>query len=100
MSTVDQIIAAETSTLEQAELPDPLPAPAQRRNAARSRMFSLRLGEDELAELDQLAASRGLPARTLARTWLLDRLHTEQLPAAEHDLAARVDRLEQAVFTP
>jgi len=99
VSNVDRIIAAETDTLEQAELPDPLPAPAQRRNTARSRIFSLRLGEDELADLDELAATRGLPARTLARTWLLDRLHTEQQPGADHDLAARVDRLEHAVFT-
>jgi len=99
VSKVDDIIAAESDALEQAELPDPLPARARvgRRNDTRSRMFSVRLRDDELAELGQVAQQRGLPARTLARTWLLDRLHTEQHSGSE-DLAARVERLEHAVF--
>lgn len=97
MSKVDDIIAAESDELERAELPDPLPARVQRRNNIRSRMFSVRLRDDELAELDQVAQQRGLPARTLARTWLLDRLHTEQHSDSD-DLAARVKRLEHAVF--
>lgn len=96
MSKVDRIIAAEANTLEETQLPDPPARPAQRPNAARSRMFSLRLGEDELAELDQLSAARGLPAHTLARIWLLDRLHTEQRPAAEPDLA----ELDPVLRTP
>jgi len=99
VSKVDDIIAAESDALEQAELPDPLPARARvgRRNDTRSRMFSVRLRDDELAEHGQVAQQRGLPARTLARTWLLDRLHTEQHSGSE-DLAARVERLEHAVF--
>jgi hypothetical protein len=101
VSRVDDIIAAESGQLEQAELPDPLPAHVrvERRNDPRSRMFSVRLREDELSALDQLAQQRGIPARTLARSWLLDRLHAEERSSgAEHDLAARVDRLEHAVF--
>lgn len=97
MSRVDDIIAAENDALERAELPDPLPAPVERRNGARSRMFSVRLRDDELAELDQVAQDRGLPVRTLARTWLLDRLHVEQRSGAD-DLDARVERLEHTVF--
>jgi len=98
VSKVDDIIAAESDALERIELPDPLPARAriQRHNDSRSRMFSVRLRDDELTELDQAAQQRGLPARTLARTWLLDRLHTEH--SGREDLAARVERLEHAVF--
>lgn len=97
MSRVDDIIAAESDALERAELPDPLPVSAKRRNGTRSRMFSVRLRDDELAELDQVAHDRGLPARTLARTWLLDRLHGEQRTGG-NDLTARVERLEHTVF--
>lgn len=97
MSKVDDIIAAESDELESAELPDPLPARVQRRNNTRSQMFSVRLRDDELAELNQVAQQRGLPARTLARTWLLDRLHTEQHSDSD-DLVARVRRLEHTVF--
>lgn len=99
MSKVDDIVAAESDELERAELPDPLPAGVrvERRNDTRSRMFSVRLRDDELTALDQVAQQRGLPARTLARAWLLDRLHAEQHAGSE-DLAARVERLEHAVF--
>lgn len=99
MSRVDDIIAAENDELERAELPDPLPpdARAERRNESRSRMFSVRLRSDELAELNQIAKQRGVPARTLARAWLLDRLRSEQQSGSE-SLAARVERLEHAVF--
>lgn len=99
MSRVDDIIAAEGEVLERAELPEPLPEDvrAERRNDTRSRMFSLRLRDDELAELDQVAQQRDLPARTLARSWILDRLHAEQ-QASTDQLEERVERLEQAVF--
>lgn len=60
-------------------------------------MFSVRLRDDELAELANVAQQRGVPPRTLARTWLLDRLHTEQHSGGE-DLVARVERLEHTVF--
>lgn len=99
MSKVDDIIAAESDELERAELPDPLPAEVrvQRRNDTRSRMFSLRLRDDEVAELDRAARRRGLPVRTLARSWILERLRTEGKSDRE-DLASRVDRLERTVF--
>lgn len=99
MSKVDDIIAAESDELKHAELPDPLPARVrvEHRNDTRSQMISVRLRDDELAELAQVAQQRGLPARTLARTWLLDRLRAEQHSGGD-DLAARVQRLEHAVF--
>jgi hypothetical protein len=59
-------------------------------------MFSIRLNPDEVAELERYAGQRGLPARTLARAWILTRLREET--GGRGDLAARVARLEQAVF--
>ena len=99
MSRVDDIIAAESDELERAELPDPLPnaVRVERRNEARSKMFSLRLRDQELARLVEVAGERGLPPRTLARAWLLERLNDEPAHHAE-DLTARVERLEHAVF--
>jgi hypothetical protein len=99
MSKVDDIVAAESDELERAELPDPLPKTVrvERRNEARSKMFSLRLRDEELARLVEAAGQRGLPPRTLARAWLLERLNDEPALPAE-GLTARGERLEHAVF--
>jgi hypothetical protein len=59
-------------------------------------MFSIRLNPDELADLERYADQPGLPARTLARAWILARLREET--GDQEDLRARVARLEQAVF--
>lgn len=59
-------------------------------------MFSIRLNPDELAELELYAGQHGLPARTLARAWILARLRDET--GDQDDLRARVARLEHAVF--
>ena len=99
MSRVDDIIAAETDALEKAELPDPLPerVRVEHRNGGRSKMFSVRLRDEELTQLVEEAARQGLPPRTLARAWLLERLRGE-LGRGTEDLTARVERLEHAVF--
>ena len=68
----------------------------QRRNQARSVMFSLRLTPDELAELEAHAEQAGLPARTLARAWIVQRMRTQD---DDQSLARRVARLEQAVLS-
>ena len=43
-----------------------------------SRMFNLRLTEDQYSAIQELAAQRHLPMSTMARAWLLDRLDREQ----------------------
>jgi hypothetical protein len=94
MSKLDDLFA-ESEDLEDADLPEGVQG--ERRNHGRSVVFSIRLNPGELAELERYASGRELPARTLARAWILDRLREE---SADHDngLAARVDRLERAVF--
>jgi hypothetical protein len=51
---------------------------------------------DEVAELEAYVGRRGVLARTLARAWILARLREET--GDQHDLRARVARLEEAVF--
>jgi hypothetical protein len=91
---IDDLIAAEGGAAETAQLPEDVKG--ERRNLGRSVMFSIRLNSEELAELERYADQRGLPARTLARAWILTRLRDET--GGQGDLAARVARLEQAVF--
>lgn len=94
MSKIDDLIAAEGAAAEEEQLPEG--AAAQRRSLGRSVMFSIRLNPHEVAELERYADVRGLPARTLARAWILARLRQET--GDQDDLRARVARLEQAVF--
>jgi hypothetical protein len=66
--------------LEQhADAAGPYPAEtAVSRPNAPSRMFNLRLSEDQYEALQELARERHLPMSTMARAWLLDRLDHER----------------------
>lgn len=104
MSTSDdelqRLIAAEAEHAE-ATMNDPIPAEAlahaTRPNLARSVTFSLRLNPEELAELQALAADRGIPASTLARGWIVRQLAAEH--NAPDDTTLVVERLEADVRT-
>ena len=43
-----------------------------------SRMFNVRLSDEQFHELQELAHHRHLPVSTMARAWLLDRLEQER----------------------
>jgi uncharacterized protein YbaP (TraB family) len=43
-----------------------------------SRMFNVRLSEEQFAAIQELAESQHLPMSTMARAWLLDRLDKER----------------------
>jgi hypothetical protein len=43
-----------------------------------TRMFNLRLTEEQFSAIQQLAEQRHLPMSTMARAWLLDRLNQER----------------------
>jgi len=66
--------------LEQhADTTEPYPnGTAVSRPNAPSRMFNLRLSEDQYEALQELAQQRHLPMSTMARAWLLDRLDHER----------------------
>lgn len=49
-----------------------------RRGQSRSRMFNVRLTNEQYQQLEELARERHLPLSTMARAWLLDRLGDER----------------------
>lgn len=49
-----------------------------RRAQAPSRMFNIRLTDEQYQQLEQAARDRHLPLSTMARAWLLDRLGDER----------------------
>ncbi len=59
------------------DAPYPTDATITRPNAP-SRMFNLRLSEEQYAALQDIANQRHLPVSTMARAWLLDRLDHER----------------------
>lgn len=58
---------------------DPYPADTQiSRPNKTSRMFNLRLSDEQYEEITDLARKRHLPVSTMARAWLLERLDQER----------------------
>lgn len=58
---------------------EPYPADTQITRPNRpSRMFNLRLTDDQYTELQTLARRHHLPMSTMARSWLLERLDQER----------------------
>jgi hypothetical protein len=92
------VIAAEAEHAE-ATRDEPIPAEAATRatrpNRAKSATFSLRLNPGELAELQALADARAVPASTLVRSWIVQRLTAER--DTPSDTALMLDRLENDV---
>lgn len=55
-------------------------APATRATRPnRAKVYSVRLSEQEQARVEAAAAARHLPASTLVRSWILDRLDAEKI---------------------
>lgn len=62
-----------------ADSDEPYPADMQVNRPNRtSRMFNLRLSHEQYDEIATLARQRHLPASTMARAWLLERLDQER----------------------
>jgi len=61
----------------------------ERRNRARSSVYSVRLGDDEIAEIHRLAQSAGVPASTLVRSWITQRIAAARSTTAAVDTAVR-----------
>lgn len=73
-------VRADARRLEaEAESTDPYPEGVTISRPNRpSRMFNLRLTDEQLSELHALARERHLPTSTMARSWLLERLDQER----------------------
>ena len=61
-----------------------------RPNRARSTVYSIRLNPEEVAEVQALAEAVGLPASTLVRSWIIERIRAEhgEVSDAEAELRA------------
>lgn len=74
-ASVEARLAEESDAIEaaEAERPDtPLPAHVKvTRGHSRSKVLQIRLNADELAELERVASTRGLPPSTVAREAIL-----------------------------
>lgn len=49
-----------------------------RRSQGPSRMFNVRLTDEQYQQLEEMAQAKHLPVSTMARAWLLDRLEAER----------------------
>lgn len=97
MTDIEQLIAEETAASEaHRDAPIPQGAAVTRPNHARSTVYSIRLNPEEVAAVQALAEAADLPASTLVRSWIIERVRREQgevsdaeteLRAAQHHLA-------------
>ncbi|MDN5914011.1 MAG: hypothetical protein L0I76_02650 [Pseudonocardia sp.] len=102
MSEVEKLLRDEA---EHAETHQDAPAGTQttvsRPGHARSTVYSVRLNPDEVTALQEYAENAGLPASTLVRSWIIERLRvngaTPDLRKIIHDevQAAVRDALQQ-----
>ena len=73
---VDAEIASSESTKDE---PYPENSLFERRNNARSTVYSVRLNAEEVAEIQQAAEAAHLPAATLVRSWIKEHLNHSHL---------------------
>lgn len=60
------------------DVPFPAGAVPTRPNRLRSRVYSVRLSAEEQARVQRVADAKHLPASTLVRSWILERLDQEK----------------------
>jgi len=77
--TIDPTLAARlrAESEQTRDLPYPLDVKAARPN--RAKVYSVRLSAEEQARIEAVAEARHLPASTLVRSWILDRLDDEKI---------------------
>ncbi len=82
---------AETERTRDDALPEDT---LSRPNRGHSRVYSVRLSEEEHAAVKELATEQGIPASTLIRSWIVERLRAR----SDESLTTRVERLERLVM--
>ncbi len=76
---IQRLIAEEAAASEtNRDAPIPANATVSRPNRARSTVYSIRLYPAEVAALQALADAVGVPASTLVRSWIAERVRAEQ----------------------
>ncbi|MDO5534484.1 MAG: hypothetical protein Q4F65_07525 [Propionibacteriaceae bacterium] len=77
--TIDRDLAARLRAESEASSDHDYPANVKPVRANRSKVYSVRLSADEQAQVEAVAEARHLPASTLVRSWILDRLESEKI---------------------
>ncbi len=76
--TIDPALAERLRRESEQTKDDPYPAGADGRRPNRQKVYSVRLSAEEEAEVVRVAAAKHLPASTLVRSWILERLDQER----------------------
>lgn len=78
--TIDPRLAARLRKESEKTKDQPYPENVSytRPNRERSRVYSVRLSAEEYATVQRVADNRHLPASTLVRSWILERLEKEE----------------------
>lgn len=79
MSKIERLIREELDASE--SNPDAPQAPeveVSRPNRVRSTVYSIRFNAEEVAAIQELAIAASLPASTLVRSWIVERIKSEQ----------------------
>lgn len=79
MTELDRLLEEESEHAERT----PLPADARptRRGNSRSKVYSIRLNEDEWDAVRRLAEIRGIPPAAMVRGWVVQELKSESHPS-------------------
>lgn len=95
-SNIADVLRAEAEAAEANPDAPAKPGTVITRHGQRSRVYSIRLAESEITALEAAAERAGIPASTLARTWIAERLaadDTTDVHAIADALAAFSRRL-------
>lgn len=76
--TIDPALAERLRRESEQTKDDPNPAGTAGRRPNRQKVYSVRLSAEEEAEVLRVAAAKHLPASTLVRSWILERLDQER----------------------
>lgn len=78
MKNIEEVLRREAEHAEaNKDAPERADVVATRPGGGRARILSIRLAESEALALDIAAKRTGLPASTLARTWIAEKLAAE-----------------------
>lgn len=76
--TIDPALARKLRRESEQTMSDAYPAATTGRRPNRQKVYSVRLSAEEEAEVQRVAAARHIPASTLVRSWILERLDRER----------------------
>ncbi len=75
---IDQALAARLRDESEVTRDSAYPQDARPSRPNRTKVYSIRLSEEEQARVEQAADAQHLPASTLVRSWILDRLNQDK----------------------